>query len=391
MKTIKHHPASNIFPLMTGPDFDELVEDIREHGQREPILVYKGMIVDGRNRFLACQKLGIEPICRELDGTGSLIDLVISMNLHRRHLTSSQRAIAAEKMLDYYAKLAKRRRATHKAGDVYLGQRIDQAKKLRGPRAAEEAARKFDTNRLYITIARHLAEKAPDLHEQVEKKKITIPQAKRELNKRERQNVPPLPSGKYRTLYCDPPWMYNDTRIGMSAYSSAEDHYPTLALNEICAMGEKIRDITERDAVMFMWVTSPILEDSFKVIRAWGFRYKSSFVWDKQDHNYGHYNSMRHELLLVCTKGSCTPDSPKLHDSVISIKRSKVHSEKPEYFRKLIEQMYTHGARLELFARKETPGWTCWGNEATQAGVLPLPDAPLTHSLPSGGRGRGGR
>jgi len=386
MKTLRFHPVCHIFPLMSAPDFEALKEDIRKHGQLEPILTYKGRIIDGRNRHLACKKLGIQPKYQEWDGRGSLVDFVLSMNLQRRHLTASQRTFVAVGILDYYEKLAKKRQATGRPG--VRGGRSHVAKLPHGiaGKARDQVAKKSGISPRYVSDGKRLAKKAPDLYEQLGTGKVTLSQAKRELNKRERQNVPPLPSSKYRILYADPPWQYNDTRIGMSAYSSAEDHYPTMSLEELCSMGERVRDICEDNAVLFLWATSPILEDSFKVLRAWGFSYKSSFVWDKVLHNYGHYNSVRHEFLLIATKGSCTPDSPKLHDSVVSLKRSGVHSEKPERFRELIDELYTKGARLELFARKETPGWTCWGNEATQAGVLVLPDAPLTHSLPSGGR-----
>jgi len=87
-------------------------------------------------------------------------------------------------------------------------------------------------------------------------------------------------------------------------------------------------------------------------------------VWDKIKHNMGHYNSVRHEFLLVCTRGSCLPDTPTLYDSVQSIERSQTHSEKPEEFRKIIEALYTRGDRLELFARARVPGWTAYGLEA---------------------------
>jgi N6-adenosine-specific RNA methylase IME4 len=112
-----------------------------------------------------------------------------------------------------------------------------------------------------------------------------------------------------------------------------------------------------------MWVTSPLLEDSFKVINAWGFKYKTSFVWDKVKHNMGHYNSVRHEFLLICTRGSCTPDNKKLYDSVVEVERSDKHSEKPEEFRKIIDYLYTHGKRIELFSRKKVDNWEVWGNQ----------------------------
>ncbi len=173
--------------------------------------------------------------------------------------------------------------------------------------------------------------------------------------------APDLPDDKYRVLYADPPWKYSDKLT--EDYGPAEHHYPTLTIGELCLL--PIAEMTADDAVLFMWATSPLLEDAFKVIRAWGFEYKTSFVWDKVKHNFGHYNSVRHELLLVCTKGSCTPDNPTLIDSVQTIERSDNHSEKPEQFRTIIDTLYPHGNRIELFARKATQGWDVWGNEVS--------------------------
>jgi len=168
-----------------------------------------------------------------------------------------------------------------------------------------------------------------------------------------------LPGDKYRIIYADPPWQYGNS---MPEYFTEQaNHYQLMTLEDICTL--KIRDITEDNAVLFLWVTSPILEDAFKVIEAWGFKYKTSFVWDKIKHNMGHYNSVRHELLLVCVKGSCTPDNLKLFDSVVSIERTE-HSVKPEYFREIIDTLYTSGKRIELFARTTVDGWEAYGNES---------------------------
>ena len=76
----------------------------------------------------------------------------------------------------------------------------------------------------------------------------------------------------------------------------------------------------------------------------------------------GHYNSVRHEMLLIATKGSCMPDIPKLYDSVQSIERTG-HSEKPEEFINIIDTIYPLGNRLELFARNKVEGWDVYGNE----------------------------
>jgi N6-adenosine-specific RNA methylase IME4 len=120
----------------------------------------------------------------------------------------------------------------------------------------------------------------------------------------------------------------------------------------------------EDNAVLFLWVTSPMLEKCFQVINAWGFAYKTSLVRDKIKHNMGHYSSVRHELLLICTRGSCRPDTQQRIDSVQSIERGP-HSEKPVNFFVIIETLYTHGRKLEMFARGEPrEGWDAYGHVA---------------------------
>ena len=102
---------------------------------------------------------------------------------------------------------------------------------------------------------------------------------------------------------------------------------------------------------------------TLNLVKSWGFKYKTQFVWDKVKHNMGHYNSVRHELLLIATKGKCTPDNVQLFDSVQTIERTEKHSEKPDEFRSIIETLYTYGNKIELFARTKIDGWEVFGNE----------------------------
>lgn len=183
----------------------------------------------------------------------------------------------------------------------------------------------------------------------------------RELRRRQARETPPLPTDKYRIVYADPPWYYDQSVVG---YGHADAHYPTMQTEDICALGEQIRGIVTDDAVLFLWSTAPKLADALLVADSWGFRYSGAmFVWDKVRHNYGHYNSVRHELLLICVRGSCTPDVPTLFDSVQTIERSEEHSQKPDEFRTIIDTLYTDGRRIDLFARSRAPGWDVWGNE----------------------------
>lgn len=174
-------------------------------------------------------------------------------------------------------------------------------------------------------------------------------------------DTPPLPKNKFNIIYADPPWKYSDACESGSVQSKgAHKYYPVMSISELCELD--VISITTENAALFLWVTSPMLEECFAVIQAWGFKYKASFVWDKIKHNMGHYNSVRHEFLLICTKGSFMPENKKLYDSVQSIERTK-HSEKPERFRQIIECLYPSGKKIEFFARSQHKGWEAFGNE----------------------------
>jgi len=92
------HPIADIFPLLEGQAFKDLCEDIAAHGQHEPIWLLDGMILDGRNRYRACVALGIEPMVRTFDAQRDPLQFVLSLNLHRRHLDESQRAMVAARV-----------------------------------------------------------------------------------------------------------------------------------------------------------------------------------------------------------------------------------------------------------------------------------------------------
>ena len=94
LQAITNHRYADIFPMMNEDDFNRLMEDVRENGLQEPIWLYEGKILDGRNRYKACQTLGIVPELRSYQGSEPL-KFVMSLNLARRHLNSSQCAFVA--------------------------------------------------------------------------------------------------------------------------------------------------------------------------------------------------------------------------------------------------------------------------------------------------------
>lgn len=167
---------------------------------------------------------------------------------------------------------------------------------------------------------------------------------------------------KFDLVYADPPWRYEFSKTDSR---EIENQYPTMALEDICAL--PVGDIVIRDAVLFLWATIPKLEEALRVLNEWGFSYRTAIVWDKVRMGQGIYTRQQVELLLIGIKGEMySPESDFVKDfrSLVRIERSNKHSEKPEEFYSIIEQMYPDCTKVELFARNQRDGWAAWGNQA---------------------------
>jgi N6-adenosine-specific RNA methylase IME4 len=179
---------------------------------------------------------------------------------------------------------------------------------------------------------------------------------------REKQEFDAAALGKFNVIYADPPWSYSNS--GLNA--SAQEHYPTMPTDEICAM--RVADSAMDDAVLFLWATNPLLPDALRVLDAWGFEYKTNFVWLKDAALYGKlgfYNLSRHELLLIATRGSFLPQG-ELPLSLIEAPKGE-HSRKPATVYEIIETMYPRARRLELFCRGPArDGWSVFGNQVME-------------------------
>lgn len=179
------HPVANIFPLMTGNEYEALKADIAEHGLIEPVWLHQdGRIIDGRNRYRACCDLGIVPEYRTWEGNGSLVEFAVSLNLHRRHMTSSQLAVVALDILPMLEAEARERKATSTGGaNPQLKEIIPQAE----GQSRDHAAAMTGTNGRYVSDAKRILKTSPDLIDKVRNGKATIPQVKKEHDRRIRQ------------------------------------------------------------------------------------------------------------------------------------------------------------------------------------------------------------
>ena len=177
--------------------------------------------------------------------------------------------------------------------------------------------------------------------------------------------TPPLPPGKFSLIYADPPWPYDFSRDSADAI---EVRYRTMTVSDIRDLmvdGRSVRDLSHDQCVLFLWATSAKLPEALRIMRAWGFRYRSSWIWHKSGLGMGYWARVDHEFLLIGVKGDhpC-PESDVRESSVIAAPKAE-HSRKPEAFRQRIERTFPEATRVELFGRGKAPkGWTFWGNEA---------------------------
>ena len=169
---MKFHPFAEVFPLLQGADFDELVADIKQHGLREPIQLYRGQVLDGRNRFLACQKANIKIRTTTFvgDDTAALA-FVVSLNARRRHLTLEQRAMAA-------ARIATLAKGSNQHGSRDPSSSGTLENKASDGLSAKKAAEKLDVSESSVKRAKKVVEKgSKSLQQAVESGDVPLKKA----------------------------------------------------------------------------------------------------------------------------------------------------------------------------------------------------------------------
>jgi N6-adenosine-specific RNA methylase IME4 len=159
---------------------------------------------------------------------------------------------------------------------------------------------------------------------------------------------------KFKTITADPPWAYSN----QATRAATDNHYKTMTIDEICNL--PIKELADESAHLHLWTTNAFLYDSARVMEAWGFEYKSVFIWTKPSMGIGNYWRVSHEYLIFGMKGNL-PFNDRSEMSWFTAKRSK-HSQKPGEVIKKIEKV-SPPKYLELFGRDTRRGWTVWGNQ----------------------------
>jgi N6-adenosine-specific RNA methylase IME4/ParB-like chromosome segregation protein Spo0J len=368
------HDLCKLFPPMPEDQFGALIDSIRDHGQLTPIVLHEGKILDGRHRYKACINLGIEPLFETYEGEDAL-GYVIALNLSRRHLDESQRAMIGGKLAALRGMGRPKKEspqisgitAKEAAAKMNVGTRLVESAKKVLKEGTLELQDAVDSGQIAVSVAAKIAE----LDHEQQAEVIASPRPDQAIKKIARQGkeqelanrtiIQTMHSdGKlYGVIYADPPWKYETfSENGMDR--SADNHYPTMSMFDMLSLDVPAAD----DCVMFMWATVPMLPEALDLLDSWGFEYKSHIAWIKDRQGTGYWTRNKHELLLIGTKGRVpAPAMGTQPPSVIELPITK-HSEKPAFFADMIASLYPTTPKLEMFARMGRVGWDVIGNEA---------------------------
>lgn len=388
---LEFHPLANLFPLIEGQAFADLVADVKANGLLDKVVLLDGKILDGRNRYRAALEAGLDlgfahvraNLFRIFDPAieGDPLTWVLSKNLHRRHLDESQRSAVGAKLetlghggqrhggTEQDASLQLTRSAV--AGIVNVSPRSIASSKKVLNEGAPELFTAIERGQVKASVAEKLLalpkEKQVEAVTLLEPKKLTTlaKQATRDLvEKRLADKTRALPTAQYAVIYADPAWQFEvyDRDTGLDR--AADNHYPTQSTDEICKL--PVGTISAPDCALFLWATAPMLCDALRVMRFWGFTYKTCFAWDKVSEGTGYWNRNRHELLLVGTKGNIPAPAPGTQWPSVIVAKAGRHSQKPIEAYELIEDYFPNLPKIELNARTRRPGWEAWGLEAPE-------------------------
>ena len=202
----KIHEYAELFPAATDAELREMADDILQRGQLCPIITLEGKVLDGRNRLRACELAGVDPKFQKYSGSDPLAD-VISWNLKRRHLSTSQKATLAVNLKPMFEAQAKERmvaKQNNESGKAARANLPEQTEQVKG-RARDQAAAAVGVSGRIVQDAEHVKRQAPEVFEEVKAGRMTVNAAKQEVKQREekKEETEEKETGKEKQVYVD--------------------------------------------------------------------------------------------------------------------------------------------------------------------------------------------
>lgn len=364
-----------LIPPLTTEEREQLMMNVMRDGVQSPFVVWdeESILLDGHNRHDICADNAIDfpsPLRMSFASRTDAKIWIIKNQFGRRNLTPYQKS---ELALLLAPLLEEKGKANQKAGGKTGGRGREKgsqnsANPIEAVDSREELAKIAGVSHDTIAKVKKIVSEAPEpVKEKLRRGETSIHAEYKKLAKQEQRiaiaehvrgnivsDLESLVGQKFGCIYADPPWRYGN----QSTRAATDDHYPTMSVEEICAL--PIADIAADQSHLHLWTTNGFLFDAIRVLEAWGFEYKSCFVWVKPQMGIGNYWRVAHEFLLLGVRGGITFRDHGQR-SWLESPRGK-HSAKPDKIGSLIEKV-SPSPYLELFGRSERTGWTVFGNQ----------------------------
>jgi N6-adenosine-specific RNA methylase IME4/ParB-like chromosome segregation protein Spo0J len=361
------HPLAGLFPLMEGAEFDELRDDIKQHGLLEPLCEFEGKLLDGRNRLRACKASGIPIPSNMVEHFDSKkhsdpLSWVISKNLKRRHLNESQRAWVAAKLatmrqgerMDLKPANLRKVNQAAAASMLNVSERSIQNAAVVREHGTAELQHVVEQGDLAVSLAanaarlpaeqqREIAKKAADGETNVVRKVI-----KQHIRKQDEERILGLApiAGKFKTLVIDPPWKYDMDFLGRGA-----PNYKTMSHEKLLAL--PVESWAEENCHLYLWVTNAMFPDAIELMAKWGFRHNTVLTWCKPHYGMGTHFRGQTEHVIFGIHGTLRTRVSNIGTWFAAPPLGE-HSEKPEKFYEIVRAA-SYPPFGEAFQRKARP------------------------------------
>ena len=361
-----------LIPPLSDDEYRQLEQNIIRDGCREPLVAWRGVIVDGHNRHKICTTHGIDfkTLVMDFDDREAVMDWMDANQLGRRNLSPDQFRLLLGRRYN------RTKRAANDGGKGTAKGSVDQS----DPRStAAKLANEHAVSEPTVKRAGKFAEeveRTPELQQAIQQGRPVI-QAKRELKEKQREarreenrqkvaSVPEpekvLQQAKFATIVIDPPWDWGDEG-DQDQLGRARPDYSTISLDGLMAL--PVGKMADDDCHLYLWITNRSLPKGFALLERWGFRYITCLTWVKPSFGMGNYFRGQTEHVLFGVKGS-QPLKRKDIGTVFNAKRGLGgHSSKPHEFLDLVESA-SPGPYLEMFSRasSDREDWICWGENS---------------------------
>ena len=379
-----------LIPPLRPEELAQLEANILADGVRDPLVTWRGVLVDGHNRYAIATTHGLafQVVERAFATRDDVVLWIVNNQFGRRNLSIAARTELAMRIEPILAAKARANMAAAGAKSA-PGRPAEKGRQISDDlttvstkhEAAKLAGVSHDTYHKAKTVLRTAT---PEIVEKYRAGEMTTNQAYQHIRREEKEarreerrsdnaakiahvsdplQIVATRAAKFATIVIDPPWDWGDEGDA-DQMGRARPTYQTMPLDDVLAL--PVREMADVDAHCYLWITNRSLPKGFALLEAWGFRYVTCLTWVKPSFGLGNYFRGQTEQVLFGVRGS---QPLKRHDvgTVFHAARgSGGHSSKPDAFYALVESC-SPGPYLEMFSRRLRDGWMSWGEVSNAA------------------------